>query len=148
MIKVRYIAQGDVFSMLADRRDLVEKLARQSKDRATVDAIVATVYRGGVDMWGLFDEDESKVHVPCLVGFATTQVIPYAKGKVLKIHDVVTDTGVYQDNWAGLFEQLEEFARQIGVDWIDFDGRLGWMKMAEAAGFKARRIIFTKEVLK
>jgi hypothetical protein len=143
MIIIRHLDPGNVFGLLAERADLLERLAKVSKDRATVDAIVATIYRGGVDVWGLFDDEAAR-----LVGLATSQIIPYAKGKVFKIHDVVTDSGIYQEHWPDLFAQLEDFARQIGADWIDFDGRLGWMKMAEAAGFKARRIIFTKEVTK
>lgn len=150
MIVIRHLNDGNVFGLLSVRHDLIEKLAHQSKDRATVDAIVGTIYRGGVDVWGLFEvDDEQQATVANdLVGIATTQVIPYAKGKVLRIHDVVTENGVYEENWTSLFEQLENFARHIGVDWIDFDGRLGWMKWAQQAGYKARRIIFTKEVRK
>jgi hypothetical protein len=138
-VRVARIAPGRIFHVLADRQDLVERLVRISNGRATSDSIVTSFFAPGVSLWAIIEDD-------ALVGFAVTTLITYAGGTVLRVLDVVTDRGVFARHAAELFARLEEFAREVGARWVDFDGRPGWVDWAKQAGFKARRVIFVKEV--
>lgn len=139
MIDLIQIAPGSVFHALSDRRDLVDKLIKKDADRATPDALIGMVFRNQLNVHGIFLDRQ-------LVGFAVSGVGVYAKGRALVVHDTVTDPGIFQEHWERLFQLLEQTAKNMDCKWIDFHGRLGWMEWAKQSGYKARQIVFTKEV--
>lgn len=139
MIDLIKIAPGSVFYALSDRRDLVDRLIKKDADRATPDALIGMIFRGQLDVHGIFAHK-------MLVGFAVSGVAIYAKGRALVVHDVVTDSNVFQEHWERLFQLLEQTAKNADCKWVDFHGRLGWMDWAKKSGYKARQIVFTKEV--
>ena len=139
MIDVIRLLPGSVFHALSDRRDLVDKLVEKDADRATPDALLGMIFRQNLDVYGIFLDRK-------LVGFALTSICHYSKGRALIVHDVVTDTGVYEEHWERLFELLAQMARNATCSWVDFHGRLGWTKWAKACGYEARQMVFTKEV--
>lgn len=138
-IRVAQFAPGRLFHALADRQDLIERLVRVSNGRATSDSVVASFFAPGVTLWAIIEDD-------ALAGFAVTTTAMYAGGSAVRVLDVVTDRGVYERHAPELFAHLEAYARAIGARWVDFEGRPGWIDWAKQAGFKARRVVFTKEV--
>lgn len=139
MIDLIKIQPGSVFHALSDRRDLVDRLIKKDEARATPDALLGMIFRGGFDVHGIFLDQK-------LVGFSISGITQYAKGKALIVYDVVTDKGVFAQHAERLFELLDNVAKFSGCQWVDFHGRPGWINWAEAAGYKARQVVFTKEV--
>jgi hypothetical protein len=139
MIDVLLITPGSIFPALCDRRDLLDKLVQKDADRATPDALIGMIFRQNLSVYGVFLEHK-------LVGFALASVCHYAKGRALVVHDVVTDTGVFEDHWERLFNLLGQTAKNTGCAWVDFHGRPGWNKWAKESGFEARQVVFTKPV--
>lgn len=73
-----------------------------------------------------------------------TQVLDFPRRRVLELFLVVG----HGDDLPALEEQITEYARSIGADFIRTSGRPGWKKHAKQMGWELSHVVYTKRVSK
>jgi len=78
------------------------------------------------------------------VGWFITQV--YTTNAGLCVMGVTNLAGQGFAKWIDICDDLEEFARFLGVSVIRVEGRIGWMRALQKKGLKHEHSVFTKEL--
>lgn len=76
--------------------------------------------------------------------WAITQVLDFPRRRVLELFLVVG----HGKDLSVLEEQITEYARSIGADFIRTSGRPGWKTHAKKMGWELSHVVYTKRVSK
>jgi hypothetical protein len=101
-------------------------------------AILADILHREKQLWVVYDEAGH------LVGAFTTSITDQYGNTVGTVEHL---GGVRFDEWATqMLLQLEEWAKDIGVKYLQSPGRRGWEKYTKPLGYNSDIVLFKKEI--
>ena len=121
-----------LLAKLAETIELWEPYHTLDKIIDEIDAANMQVWAGGFNgscdtsIWGL------------------TSFVTYSAGKAVKILWCAGDDGPHF--FLPWVEAVERMAAMVGADFVEINGRLGWAKVFQPAGYKLKYVTLLKEV--
>lgn len=92
--------------------------------------------RGDMQLWSVEDGDTKAMLV--------TQIVPHPEHRVCQVY---LGAGDDMDSWLPDFvSRLEQWARNMGCQWIDVAGRKGWERIGQSFGFRHAYSVVRKEI--
>lgn len=125
---------GEQFHLYKPHVDKI--LEHDPLKRNSVDTLTALL-DGGLQLLSV--EDESGIRGVCLLQFGTN-----VGKKILTIWGLSYEPG-YKEHEKDAF-MVEELARAMGADALDYYGRFGFVKRNQKLGWKTSQVIMVKEV--
>lgn len=117
---------------------LYNSIGRNTRGRYAPNDILQLIQNEKQDIWLARKMADDQVVMAC-----TTQVLQYPQLKSVFISVVA---GENRFDWMWILPQIEQWAKSIGCTLVEADGRLGWAKTIEPAGYKKEKILFSKEL--
>lgn len=100
--------------------------------------VLADILQRNKQLWVVYDEADH------LIGAFTTFITDEYGNMVGMVEHL---GGVRFDEWATqMLTQLEEWAREIGVKYLQSPGRRGWEKYTKPLGYNSDIVLFKKEI--
>lgn len=129
----------EVVDVLWDEaKSLLEPALKFAKRRFTIESVKEHIDGQYIALWVAMD-DENK-----LKAAITTRVQEYPNGRALEMDWI---GGEEMDKWFPQFqEKLEEYARSMKCDFMTGQGRKGWKKILQNAGWQEEHVSFRKDL--
>ncbi len=122
--------------------ELIEQSLAYSNEETNGSFLKRKVFDGRFHLWSLVENDDSKYTIR---GIAVTGVQQYETGR--RVIDIVAvAASCPREDWLCRLKDLEEYARLMGADAIEFTGRMGWYKLMKQEGFGNAEVKMTKEL--
>jgi hypothetical protein len=115
--------------------------AEHSAGRMNASDILRLVMTGQFQLWVVFDKDTARMH-----GFFATEIRDYPQVKMLVLQHVVLDEHLFSQIAARMVEMFIAYAKDVGCAGVEFTGRPGWKRIAEALGLKTRAVVYERMI--
>ena len=126
-MNVLIVPQDDINKVFPIVRDYLDKAAKLSGGRYTIEEVYENVRFNNQQLWIAFNDTE-------IVASAVTELISYSKIKTLVGHFI---GGKDLESWKQpIVDALAKFAKAEGCDRIEFMGRRGWGKPLKKIGWQ------------
>lgn len=139
-MNITLIPPGHVCDVLPRILGYVSKAREWSYDRYTVDDMVAGLFKPGVMLWIVFDDD-NHIH-----GYLATEIREFPQAR----HFIVLHCGGQDgslDACVGMvFDTFERYARESGCDGLEIIGRHAWWKHIRERGFSQPQRQYFKDL--
>lgn len=132
-MNVTIVPQEDINKVFPIVRNYLDKAARLSGGRYTIEEVYDNVRFKGHQLWIAFNDNE-------IVASAVTEIVAYSKIKTLVGHFI---GGKDLESWKqAIVDAMAKFAKAEGCDRIEFMGRRGWSKPLKKIGWKESYIVY------
>jgi len=125
-----------------DIRELVLEAQEHGMGESDEWDLVDRLARGDIQMWLVMDKDEQQP-----IGVKLTRMQQYPRRKAL-VDFVTAGRGALGEN--GWFEdvqdEIEEWAREQGCEYIEGIGRPGWERIGKPMGYRKQYTVYVKEL--
>lgn len=133
------VQYGNVSYLIPSLVQYLEKSERWSGGRANIDDIVRFVMNGQMQLWAVFDPQDSRVY-----GFVITEIKPYPRKTMLVVQYCAGESNHMQYGEDKIFAVLDKFAVDAGCSGIEFFGRPGWEPHVKKRGYTKKTVVYEK----
>ena len=120
-----------------DVAELIDGVVADSAGRWSVEVIARQFLSGNWQLWVVWNGKQ-------IVAAVGTEL--YVEDTGLKLARVVVTTGTGAYAWAHLISDLEDWARSQDAVRLELVARKGWTEYLLPLGYRARAIVFDKEL--
>jgi hypothetical protein len=109
----------------------IEKALQRGEGRYDIVDVYEDILTGAQTLWLAVDKIDGK---PEIVGVCTVRIVKYPKFRACRLENVA---GENFDTWMneGL-RIIGDYAKELGCDRLEAEGRYGWERKLEKAGWK------------
>ena len=136
-MRMTLIPPGSVAGVIPSLLPYLVKSQEWTRGRATVDDILRFVLTGQMHLWVGFDDEQ-------IYGHVITEIKAYPRCKMLTVQYCAGEPNHMQYVEEEIFDLLDRFAKDAGCSGIEFVGRPGWKKSADAHGFEVQSVMYQK----
>lgn len=139
MIHISVVPPEMVDTFWPEALPLLAKAFKYSSAKVDADDVRHDISVGNQTLWIVFEDTPQNI-----IGAFTIRVKAYPAASALCGEHL---GGERLDEWADkLFEIMEEYARDLGINNLELIGRRGWEKILKPKGWKSSLVIFEKEI--
>jgi hypothetical protein len=109
---------------------------QRGNERHDAASIWKALHEKDMQLWLAYDDSGCR-------GFCITQVINYPCEKSCQI---IFGGGIFDKNWRGFLDHIEDWARFNGCHSIEILGRIGWNKVFKSSGYDFRYAVVAKKL--
>lgn len=136
-MNISYIPYGNVANVLPGILPYLQKSELWSDGRSKVDDIVRLALMGHLQLWVVHQEQ-------VVYGFFGLEVKQYPQCKMLAVQYCAMETGTLAEVQESMMVIAEDIAKNSGCAGIEFIGRPGWKKVADAHGYTVQSVMYQK----
>lgn len=139
MIKISAVPPDMVGDYWGLALPLLAKAFKYSSSKVDPEDVYEDLMKGNQSLWIVFEGTPINV-----IGAFTIRIKTYPAGAALCGEHL---GGERLNEWADdLFEIMERYARDLGINNLELIGRRGWEKILKPKGWEAKLVIFEKEI--
>lgn len=136
-MKISYIPYGSISAVLPGLLPYLQKSELWSDGRSKADDIVRLAMLGHLQLWAVHQEQ-------VVYGFFGLEVKQYPQCKMLAVQYCAMETGTLAEVQESMMAIAEDIAKNSGCAGIEFIGRPGWKKVADANGYTVQSVMYQK----
>jgi len=111
---------------------------KTNSGRFTAQDILKSITADKQQIWLARDITTDSIAMVCL-----TEVRTYPQKKALHISYVI---GSDNQKWMWILEKIEIWAKDLGCDLVEAEGREGWKPIVTPLGYKIEKVVYKKEL--
>jgi ABC-type molybdate transport system substrate-binding protein len=139
-LDISLVPYGKISYLIPSLLKYLQESESWTKGRASVDDIIRFVLTGQMQLWVVFDpENSAAVH-----GYVMTEIKQYPKTSMFIIQYCAMDPNhmKYVDDI--MHTTADKFARDMGCSGIEFYGRPGWEPHVKKHGYTVKTVVYEK----
>jgi len=125
-MEILYTPQDHIDTVWLHARPHIEAGLSFGRGEYEPEDILADLHRGRMQLWCIMEPHG-------MPGAIVTQIISYPRKRAMRL---TACGGERMQEWLKLaHDEIEAWARRQGVDFVEFYGRRGWLRIFSAYGF-------------
>lgn len=137
MMDISFIPIGAVAGVIPALLPYLQESASRTSGRATVDDILRLILDGQMQLWVAYEGTT-------IYGHVITEIKVYPRCKMLVCQYCAGEPNHMQYVEDRMYDILEDVAKKADCVGIEFVGRPGWKKSAQAHGYEMRTVTYQK----
>ena len=138
-LDISLVPYGQISFMIPSLLKYLQESEGWSKGRAGVDDIVRFAMTGQMQLWVVFNPEDSAVH-----GYVMTEIKSYPQKTMFVIQYCAMDPNHMQYVADAMHDKADAFAKNFGCAGIEFHGRPGWESHVKKRGYTVRTTVYEK----
>lgn len=136
-MNISLVPYGSVSSVIPALMPFLHESQNWTRGRASVDDLLRFILTGQMQLWAVHDAQR-------IYGHVITEIKVYPRCKMLAIQYCAMEPGTMQAVEEEMQDKAQRFAKDAGCAGIEFVGRPGWRKTANAYGYEVQSVMYQK----
>jgi hypothetical protein len=138
-LDITLVPYGKISYVIPSLIRYLEESEDWTRGRASVDDIVKFIINGQMQLWAVFDPQDSTVY-----GYVVTEIKPYPRKTMLVVQYCAMQPNHMKYVEDKMHMTAEKFAVDMGCQGIEFFGRPGWEPHIKKHGYTKKTVVFEK----
>lgn len=138
-LDISLIPYGQISYVVPSLIKFFSESAEWAQGRVAVDDIVRFVLTEQMQLWLVFDPNNSNVH-----GYVMTEIKEYPQKKMFVIQYCAMAPHFMKYVEDSMHQKAEMFAKHMKCAGIEFFGRPGWEPHVKKRGYKTKTVVYEK----
>ena len=139
MMQLSLVPHGVIHTALPQVIPYLKVSEEWTRGRSNVDDILNFILSGRMQLWVVFDPEDSAVH-----GYVMTEIKQYPQKKMFIIQYCAMDPNHMQYVADAMHDKADAFAKNFGCAGIEFHGRPGWEPHVKKRGYVVKTTVYEK----
>lgn len=136
-MKISPVPYGSVAGLVPALLPYLQKSERWSDGRSNMDDILRLALMGHLQLWVVHQEQT-------VYGFFGLEVKQYPQCRMLVVQYCAMETGTLAEVQESMMAIADDIAQKSGCAGVEFIGRPGWKKVADANGYTVQSVMYQK----
>jgi len=130
------VQKGNIEGKWDEVEPLIKKVLNKQQNGYTVDNIKEMLLKEELQLWTSYDGTQIK-------SICITHICIYPQHKIC---EVFMCAGQEIDSWLDFIEDIQAWAKSLGCDFMEIQGRRGWERKMQKYGYHLESVILRKEL--